>query len=345
VKPGWMLLVVSLALQGGAVQSMPNGPGKMSVVVISDMQPFGDDGVAIAMLALSGKVRLQAVVATSGNVWADQAGENIRKWLDDLHRNDVPVYVGFPQEHHRSRINQYLEDEQAETRYAGALKTVRAEQASLHAPRTTDDPIENPAVRYLAQTLPKLAQPVVIAVIGPATVLWSAIQLQPALRSVIERVYIMGGTMGAAGNANQTAEFNFWFDAAAANGVLNAGLPVTLIPLDATAGVEYDERMVSSAAKSTPLARYLEAYIDARRKRSRGRHAMWDEVLAGTLLDPALVSSERNACVTVETRRGATYGDTRIENVNPNSTCHPVKIVSKINADPMRSLLYDLLQQ
>jgi inosine-uridine nucleoside N-ribohydrolase len=77
--------------------------------------------------------------------------------------------------------------------------------------------------------------------IGPLTNVAAALEAQSEegqLASLISRVVIMGGAVRGEGNMGDTyeAELNFYSDPEAAAIVLNAGLPISLLDLQATSG-------------------------------------------------------------------------------------------------------------
>ena len=73
----------------------------------------------------------------------------------------------------------------------------------------------------------------VLVTLGPMTNLAQALIASPAIAANIPGVVAMGGGF-AGGNVTPHAEFNIYCDAAAAARVLDSGIAVTLIPLDAT---------------------------------------------------------------------------------------------------------------
>ena len=79
----------------------------------------------------------------------------------------------------------------------------------------------------------QLPQRVSIVATGPLTNVALLIKTFPDVKSAIERVVFMGGSMKA-GNVNPSAESNVWCDPEACEIVLRSGLPVTMVPLDLT---------------------------------------------------------------------------------------------------------------
>jgi inosine-uridine nucleoside N-ribohydrolase len=71
-----------------------------------------------------------------------------------------------------------------------------------------------------------------VVVLGPLTVLARAIDRDPELPNLVQRIVCVGGTWHEPGNASAAAEFHFYCDPLAARQVLRCGAPLTLIPLD-----------------------------------------------------------------------------------------------------------------
>ena len=73
------------------------------------------------------------------------------------------------------------------------------------------------------------------------------------------RVVAMGGAVDVAGNVTPTAEFNMHVDPEAAARVLAAGLPLDLVPLDATHQAVLPRARLDAALarRPGPLARSI----------------------------------------------------------------------------------------
>jgi inosine-uridine nucleoside N-ribohydrolase len=70
--------------------------------------------------------------------------------------------------------------------------------------------------------------------LGPLTVLGQALDRDPELPALIERIVCLGGAWHEPGNASAVAEFHFACDPASARRVLKCGASLMLIPLDVT---------------------------------------------------------------------------------------------------------------
>ena len=93
-----------------------------------------------------------------------------------------------------------------------------------------------PAPELLVSAISSAEEPVVVYTDGPLTNLASALRLDPGIVEGIGAVYSKAGTLDATGNIIRApqAEYNIWVDPVAAAEVLGSGLPLTLVPLDAT---------------------------------------------------------------------------------------------------------------
>ncbi|XP_031111966.1 uncharacterized protein LOC116015938 [Ipomoea triloba] len=107
-------------------------------------------------------------------------------------------------------------------------------------------PLEQPtAQQVLMDTIS--AGPTTVFIIGVSTNLAMFLMSNPHLKQNVEHIYVMGGSVRAAGQggdiigniftdlaSNPYAEYNIFMDPFAAYQVIHSGIPVTLVPLDAT---------------------------------------------------------------------------------------------------------------
>jgi inosine-uridine nucleoside N-ribohydrolase len=123
--------------------------------------------------------------------------------------------------------------------------------------RFWDVPIPNTGKTYPVQDAPGLmvsvinqsAQPVTIFLSGTFTNLAQALRLDPGISDNISAVYFMGGAVNVPGNItnllpdsdNLVAEWNIITDPLAAQEVFASGLPLFMVPLDATNKVILDQ--------------------------------------------------------------------------------------------------------
>ncbi|KAF6995848.1 hypothetical protein CFC21_012278 [Triticum aestivum] len=143
------------------------------------------------------------------------------------------------------------------------------------------------------------AGPTTLLLFGTHTNAALLLMAHPHLRRNVERVYVLGGGVRVTGNlftaygANPFAEFNVFGDPFAAYQVLHSGVPVTLVPLDATNTIPVTEEYFAEFGRrwqTTPEARYcfqsLDQVLRRHRRPAPGLHGstgyyMWDSFAAG----------------------------------------------------------------
>jgi inosine-uridine nucleoside N-ribohydrolase len=113
---------------------------------------------------------------------------------------------------------------------------------------------------------------------------------------------MMGGAVRIRGNlddggyfktSNTTAEWNMFIDPEAARIIFDSGIPIRLIPLDATSHVPIDARFMNEVQSSgrTPLARFVAQVLASERDIvKQGFYYAWDPLAAAALVDPAVVA-------------------------------------------------------
>ena len=97
----------------------------------------------------------------------------------------------------------------------------------------------------IVNILRNTAEPITIIAVGPLTNIAEAIRKEAGITANIKEIYIMSGALNVEGNVwnsgvgiqNKYAEWNIYIDPTAANIVFKSGVPVILIPLDATKDV------------------------------------------------------------------------------------------------------------
>ncbi|KAK1696700.1 hypothetical protein QYE76_013397 [Lolium multiflorum] len=172
------------------------------------------------------------------------------------------------------------------------------------------EPLRQPtAQQVMVDTLS--AGPTTLFLFGTHTNAALLLMAYPHLRRNIERIYVSGGSVRATGNlftaydANPFAEFNVFGDPFAAYQVLHSGVPVTLVPLDATNTIPITEEFFAEFGRrwqSTPEARYcfqsLDQVLRINRRPGPDLHGstdyyMWDSFAAGVAFS-AMRNGESN---------------------------------------------------
>ena len=195
----------------------------MARKIIIDTDPGIDDAVAI-LLALASPEELDVVglVAVGGNLALKATERNARAVCELAGRPDLAVHAGCA----RPLL-----------RRPGAAAAVHAGNGlgglTLPAPRMALRPQHG--VDFIVETL-RAADPGAIALcaLGPLTDIAVALIKAPDIADRVGELVVMGGAGFEIGNITPAAEFNMHVDPHAAAIVLDSGMPITMIPLDAT---------------------------------------------------------------------------------------------------------------
>jgi purine nucleosidase len=191
--------------------------------IIIDTDPGVDDAAAILMALASPELDVIGITAVAGNVPLSATVANALKVVSLAGRPDIPVSAG---------ASGPLVREQVFGKYA----RIGAFADALVAP-TTLRPSDENAVAFIIRTARAAAaagEPITLVAIGPMTNIALALIQHPDVARGIDRVVAMSGAFTALGHRTPWAEFNVYADPHAAEIVFRSGVPVVLLPLDAT---------------------------------------------------------------------------------------------------------------
>src|SRR5437870_267302 len=204
--------------------------------------PGIDGAFAITLALFDPDLEVLGLAATAGNVTAEQATKNVHILVEQLDPPRWPrLGTALPVEY---------EVDGTRLHGPGGLGGVSFPCVRLHHPHTSDKVILD-----LVRQYPK---DVTVVVLGPLTVLARAIDRDPELPALVQRLVCVGGAWHEPGNASAVAEFHFFCDPAAARQVLRCGAPLTLIPLDVTRKVLFSPSdLLELEAVDTRCSRFL----------------------------------------------------------------------------------------
>lgn len=247
--------------------------------VIIDTDPGLDDAVAILYALGEPGFDVQAIASVAGNIGLARTTDNALRLLA-VRGATVPVLTG------------------ASGPLAGAGRSEEAIHGAdglggvtLPAPlaEALPDAVGFMAARLMAEPAGSLT----ILALAPLTNLALLARDHPEAFARLGGIIAMGGTIHETGNAGPYAEFNMAADALAADIVLGAGVPFTLIPLDVTrqfraTPADLAELRDSGTPAATTAARLIEAYFAGSTRESRPLHDPCVMLLA---LAPGLFST------------------------------------------------------
>jgi inosine-uridine nucleoside N-ribohydrolase len=186
------------------------------IIIVAD--PGIDAAFAVTLAMLDPDLDLLGLAATAGNVPAERATRNVHVLVEQLDPPRWPrLGAALPVEYDRDATDLYGPD---------GLGGAEFPCAQLHHPHPSDKLITD-----LVHLHPR---EVAVVLLGPATVFARALDRDPDLATLVERLVVVGGAWHEPGDASPVAEFHFYCDPAAARQVLRCGAPITLLPLDVT---------------------------------------------------------------------------------------------------------------
>jgi inosine-uridine nucleoside N-ribohydrolase len=272
------------------------------VILISDP---GVDGAFAGTLALyAPELEVVGLAATAGNVPAEQATRNVHILVEQL---DPPRWPRLG----AALAVEYDVDARA-LHGPNGFSGVEFPCVQLHHTHPSDKLISD-----LVRMYPK---EVAILLLGPATAFARALDRDPELCGLVERVIMVGGAWREAGDVTAAAEFHFYCDPAAARQVIRCGAPLTLLPLDVTRKVVFSPtELLHLPNPESPASRFLGQIAPSAIAASAGLYGVEGCYLQDVFGLVALVQPQafktRSVAVDVETRgeltRGATVCDVR----------------------------------
>ena len=323
--------IVTLPGRAGPVPQRTDPLPPMPVVIDTDM--LQDDWLAIIYLASEPTVDLRAVTVTGTTaLYCEGAVDTARRLLAAVGKPDVPVACGR---------RQPLRGDHAFPVEWGANALLAFDKLGLPEVSPRPDATSG-AERLLADAIRGSDRPVTLVALGPLTDVAEALGADPSLRERLDRIVIMGGAVGVAGNVAEapTAEWNVYVDPAAADAVFRSGEPITMVALDATDRVPLSVAFIDrlAADRTTPAAslaaRILEGYRDFA---ASGGAFIWDPLAAAVAREPRLVTTRSIEVAVVQD--GPEAGRT----IEAPGTGATVLLATDANGSSFESLFIDVL--
>ena len=263
------------------------------IPVLIDTDPGIDDALALLLAWGSPEIAVEAVTTVAGNVPLAVATRNLDRLLA-LRRPARRPRVGV------GAAGPLLRPLVTAEHYHGADGL--GDLADW--PPEIGDPPPDGAARPRASALivamaAERGAALTLVALGPLTNLALAIESDAARVASVGRVVVMGGAVDVRGNVTPTAEFNMHVDPDAVARVFSAGLPLDLVPLDATRQAVLMRGDLEAALARTPgrLAERIAAFtaraFHADRARGGVGIALHDPLAVAVAIDPGLVEWER----------------------------------------------------
>ena len=298
--------------------------------IIIDTDPGGDDAIALMWLASlchQQRITLGAVTTAAGNVGADKTWRNAHGLLKLCAIEGAAVAIGDEVEQTRNAAEIHGEDG------LGGLA-----EALPPAPSCPSRPHAAALLRE------RLAGAVNLLAVAPLTNLAQAEASAPGILSKADGIIIMGGALEA-GNVTPAAEFNFYFDPAAAARTLKAANEARLVTLETSSALRLDDvrtREITRGLEVTPAAHFFRnlcAFMARRDAIFSGRSSpgfpVHDAATVAWLAYPELFEA-RELGLTVDVEMGAARGRLRQSDSADASMC---QVATRVDADGLLDIM------
>mgnify|MGYP000026453921 CR=1 FL=1 len=220
--------------------------------IIIDTDPGVDDAMAIQFALNSPELNVIGLTTVYGNVDLELCTTNALRLLELADSTDIPVAKGAAKPLKRV--------------FNGGVPFVHGEdgQGNTFRPKSELKEIDISAEDFIIEQVKKYPNEIILAPIGPLTNLAVALQKAPEIQQLVKEVVIMGGNAFCSGNASPAAEANILNDPEAADLVLGANWPLTMIGLDVTEStfMSHEEIIEVRNASDSALNQFVsDAYV------------------------------------------------------------------------------------
>jgi purine nucleosidase len=347
-----VLVVSALLLMTSQSQAQ-----KIKVIVDQDARgPATTDMQSILIFLQSDKFEVLGITTVTGDQWVKEETQRTLRLLEIAGRTDVPVIAGaeFP------LLNSKEETERWEAlygkfRYKGCWSdfskrpegTPPAFREGYHEPDVVPPLVEGEphikaldesAANFIVRTVHKYPGEVVIWAGGPLTNIALALRLDPKVATLAKSLVLMGSGMyadnGGISGIDGRREFNWWFDPEAVRIVMRSPWKsITITPIDISVKTTVNPAVKTAIAKAdTPVARYLTEYSV--------ESFMWDELSAAAMIDPSIITRQKELYVDIDVDHGPSYGETLFWNPGTELPSYERKATVQFDVDTKK--LYDL---
>jgi len=330
---------------------------KIKVIVDQDARgPATTDMQSILIFLQSDKFDVLGITTVTGDQWVREETQRTLRLLEIAGRTDVPVAQGaeFP------LLNSKEESERWEAlygkfRYKGCWSdfskrpesTPPAFRAGYHEPDVIPSLVEGSphtkaidetAAQFIVRMVHQYPGEVVIWAGGPLTNVALALRLDPEVATLAKELVLMGSGMyaniGGINTIDGRREFNWWFDPEAVRIAMRAPWKkITITPIDISVKTVVNPAVKKAIAQAdTPVARYLTQYSV--------ESFMWDELSAAAMIDPLIITGQKQLYVDIDVDHGPSYGETLFW--DPGTVVPPYERVATVQFDVDTQKLYDL---
>lgn len=283
--------------------------------VILDVDTGSDDAVAIMTALLSEELDVIGITTVHGNLPLPYTTDNTLRVVELL-GSDVPVYAGCPY----PLVQDLLPGRRINAQETGDEclvdgKVVAVHEKELPLPKPTIQAQKEHAVSWMMRILRESTEKITLIPVGAMTNIATVLRLDPSVADHIEEIVCMGGGVNVHNRAFRS-ETNFFNDPEAAKIMLDSGVKVTIVTLDATHsswfGYEEVEKLRKLGTAPADFAaemlyhRIHAANLTGARKEPKS--ALHDVLAVCAVIDPTVLTDVRLESCDVDISGGIADG-------------------------------------
>jgi len=282
---------------------------KSSVIIDTDMGV--DDWLAIAYIANNPNIYLKGITIVGNGLTPCSQAVNNAEYLMGLsaRRGKVPIACGssWPMDGFASYPRSWRVD--AMLMLGEALPS--AKPISTYADSSG----------LMSEILSNATNPIEIIALGALSNIAATLKANPKLKHKILKITSMGGALYVPGNLralgftdqhkNVKAEWNYYIDPLAASIVLKSGIPIRMVPLDATNKVPLTSEFINkvNGLPGSPIQAFVSRIYERITTASGNvQYLHWDPLAAVIAVDPSVCRHEVVRKIDVVSKPGTDYG-------------------------------------
>ncbi len=282
--------------------------------ILIDCDVGVDDALALILAFHSPEMEVRAMTGVNGNVPLGAVFTNIQKVLSLIRPKNRPLIA--------RGADRPLKGDTIHAHSVHGSDGLGGAKIEVKQGKVWWEEYSGPADELILELAYQFPNELALIAVGPLTNLALALGKDPAGMKKLKELVIMGGAVRTRGNATPYAEFNVYSDPLASQIVFESGIPITLVPLDATHQVFLTPGCMEERVK--PIGNAFSQFVieatgydtGAHRFRNRDNIFLHDPLAIGAVIDPTLLKTERLS-LQVETQEGEYYGKVTENNDGP----------------------------
>ena len=308
----------------------------MTKKIIIDTDPGVDDTIAITTALRSPEVEVIGLTSAFGNAPGAVCAKNALR-LVELEENDhIPVARGsdIPLVAPLEKLGTWVHGEDG--------------MGNTNLPEPKGKLMDKSAAEFIVNMAHENPHEITLVPLGPLTNIALALRIDPEIADLIHDVVIMGGAVTVPGNMTAVSEANIYHDPHAADIVIGAGWPLTIVGLDVTEKTvmtpEYHQSLFDAGNPAVNLIEKIlpcyQSYFD-KFLGLNGSTYTHDPSAISYVINPDLFTT-REAPVFVATE-GRCYGQTAADWRGQWEERKPVSICVDVDSESVLALIKERL--